>query len=123
MTPFEQQLAETPLREIPAEWRARMLPPAPPAKERRDWRAALAGLLWPHPLAWGAVAACWLVIVGLNFTGPRGPELYTVSPPGTRHVVGDPNDPMCAWNLERRYMRLSEASDRRRVLVYWREEL
>lgn len=80
MTPFEKRLSEIPLEEPPAEWRREILAAAEPA-ERRHW---LWGLLWPHPYAWGALATCWVLIAVLNFSGPRGPELYAVTPKGMK---------------------------------------
>jgi len=104
MTPFEQQLAETPLRDLPPEWRARLVPP----RRNFAWRAFIRHLFWPHPLAWGALAACWAVIAGLNFSGPRGPELYAVSPSGSHPAFYPSADLWCMWQLERRYLILME---------------
>ncbi len=118
MTPFEEQLAAAPLRDLPPEWRSRILPPP---KRRFAWGVFLRGLLWPHPLAWGAVAACWVAIAVMNFSGPRGPELYAVSPPGSHPTFGDPMNEWCAWQLERRYFMLSKR-DEPRVYLY-RERL
>jgi hypothetical protein len=82
MTLFENRLADIPHREIPVELRARILAAARP---RPSFFALLTAILkalfsFPHPLAWGAVAACWAVITILNFSGPRGEELYAVTP-------------------------------------------
>lgn len=74
MTPFEKRLAEIPLREPSAEWRAAILAPIGNRKSK------IQNLLWPHPWAWGALAACWLAVAILNFSGPRGKGLYTVVP-------------------------------------------
>ena len=96
MTPFEQRLRQTPRRDVPAAWRSDILAAA--AQERaRSPRTALSlltllpleklrGWLWPHPYAWGALAACWLIIGGLNVSGPRGEALYAVVPVGTKKV-------------------------------------
>ena len=83
MTPLEQRLAATPRREIPAGWRAQILTAA--AQPRRSFPASLLSLFksifsFPHPLAWAAVGACWVVIAALNFSGPRGEALYAVTP-------------------------------------------
>ncbi len=80
MTPLEKRLSAIPFPEPPAAWRREILAAAEPAK-RRHW---FLGLLWPHPYAWGALAACWGLIVALNFSGPRGPELYAVTPKGMK---------------------------------------
>jgi len=80
---FEQRLAATPHRELPAAWRARILASAR-AAEREPWQHRLAALLWPHPLAWGALASGWLAIAALNLSGPRGEALYAVTSPASR---------------------------------------
>jgi hypothetical protein len=79
MTPFEQRLAATPRNELPPALRARVLAAARPRVFRMP-----AIFAWPHPLAWGAVAAAWIAIVALNVSGPRGPELYAVTPKNYR---------------------------------------
>lgn len=88
---FEQRLSGAPLREIPAEWRARILrrasasvAPPPPT-----WWEVLSAWLWPSPRAWAAVGAVWMLIAILCFSGPRGPELYTVTPKGMTPVLFD----------------------------------
>lgn len=81
MTPFEQRLAETPHRELPAELSTRILATGP---QRPTFPVFLLSIFQetfrlPHPLAGGAVAAGWLAIAILNLSGPRGPELYAVT--------------------------------------------
>jgi hypothetical protein len=87
MDDFEQFLKSQPLRDIPTEWREELLATAAvtahetptPSAASPWWRA----WLWPSPYAWGALAAAWLVIFGLNFAaqtgnnraGPRDPAL------------------------------------------------
>jgi len=76
---FEQRLQRQPLREMPSAWREEILsaahktesshhrsPERLAAQKRGEggWRARF----WPHPTAWGALAAVWLVILGLHFT-------------------------------------------------------
>jgi hypothetical protein len=92
MTPFEKRLAKTPLRQPPGSWRSEILTRAERTRAQSLVAIFLAGienpkskiqnLLWPHPAAWGALAACWLVIAALNLSGPRGPDLYAVTPAG-----------------------------------------
>lgn len=80
---FEQHLRRQPLRPVPREWRAEVLGAArsvvradrtalacPPLIVRlRDW-------LWPNPVAWGALAACWMATLVLNqLAQPSAPEL------------------------------------------------
>lgn len=79
--PFETRLATTPVRALPPAWRARILATA------RECHAYRWAILWPHPFAWGALAACWFVIAALNISGPRGKELYVFAPAGIEPVV------------------------------------
>lgn len=80
---FEQQLRKQPLRTLPTEWRNEILsaafavdPGSTPSNTRersgqgRQGRflEVLRGLLWPHPVAWGALAAVWLAIAAINFS-------------------------------------------------------
>lgn len=83
---FEQRLQRQPLRPLPPEWRADILAaaragtvpsPLPPRPSSlvcllRDW-------LWPHPLAWGALAAGWALVVVLN-SAAGGPVLTAMGP-------------------------------------------
>ena len=81
--PFENQLAQIPLRELPPELKETIL-----AQARKNRSASLnlfaainwRTLLWPHPWAWATLAVIWLMIAGLNGSGPHGPELYAVNP-------------------------------------------
>jgi hypothetical protein len=41
------------------DWEAPVLSSASLRRRLRDW-------LWPHPVAWGALAACWATVVLLN---------------------------------------------------------
>jgi hypothetical protein len=92
MTEFETHLRTVPVREIPPHWRAGILAAAE-GREETAQRGSLAGLweifrglLWPHPAAWAVLAACWLVVTVLCFSGPRGPSLYVVTPPDLEPV-------------------------------------
>jgi hypothetical protein len=94
---FEKRLQRQPLRQAPAEWRAEILsaarqaaaPQHAPRNTRHDrpsllaiLRAQLAALLWPRPVAWGALAAAWLVILGLNLSAPgTSPQVVRSSTP------------------------------------------
>ena len=78
MEPFEQRLKRQPLRPAPADWRKEILSAAKEAQPLRPSATAhgesflsvlnrrLAPLLWPHPVAWGGLAAVWIVIFALN---------------------------------------------------------
>lgn len=67
---FEKTLAEQPLRAPLAAWRGAILREAraaaaqpalhPPAAA--GWRS----WFWPAPQAWAALAACWVVLLGVN---------------------------------------------------------
>ena len=76
MNEFEKQLANQPLKSVPAEWRAQILNEAkahmPRAVSESDARPLswLRELLWPCPQAWGALAAVWVVIAVFKFVTP-----------------------------------------------------
>ncbi len=68
---FESQLRRQPIRPLPAAWKAEILAAArragdPPAVRRSSLGAVLRDWLWPHPVAWGGLAAAWVLIFGLN---------------------------------------------------------
>lgn len=96
---FEEKLKQQPLRPVPATWRNEILAvarevdsqTAADTQEQRDvlpsraW-SFLRNLLWPHPIAWGGLAATWLVIIGLNAASsdPAGAEVaHVTSPPSS----------------------------------------
>jgi hypothetical protein len=70
---FEQRLRRQPLQSIPPDWREEMLreanrtaevpAPRPAGSPLRRW---LNEWLWPSPVAWSALAACWVAILILN---------------------------------------------------------
>ena len=72
MNEFEKQLQRQPLRQIPATWREEILAAAAKAETTpsRQWLTTihyqLTTLLWPHPKAWGALAAAWVLILGFS---------------------------------------------------------
>jgi hypothetical protein len=81
---FEQRLQHQPLRQVPAQWREEILvaadvnrrsAAAQPIPEHRaalftGWRLLLARL----PIAWAALAALWVVLIGVNMALP-GPTV------------------------------------------------
>jgi hypothetical protein len=122
MDPFEAHLAAIPHRAPAPELRARVLEAAA-REERRNFPALAAPVsaslrlllslaksvfAFPHPLAWGAVATCWLVIAALNFSGPRGEALYAVTPPGYRDRLPSAQEYLVEWETERRLIALLE---------------
>lgn len=92
--PFEQQLRRQPLREIPPAWREEILAQARVAADasRRsagdetvseDQAALIAGwrMFWERlPVAWAALAALWIVLIGVNLVMP-GPVVRVVAHP------------------------------------------
>ena len=83
---FEDRLRAQPFKSIPPSWRRDILElrrVAVPAQ--KSW---LRQLLWPHPAAWGALAAVWLFVGLLNLTEPRRevPALTEKSAPDQRLV-------------------------------------
>ena len=101
MEQFEQRLGRQPLKQIPAEWRAEILTAARAAQPARhlpsvvghSWLSTinhqLSTLLWPHPKAWAGLAAIWILIFAVNFSGrdplPKVAEKY--SPPSPEVIV------------------------------------
>ncbi len=90
MTDFEKHLSRATVRQIPPHWREEILATAEATRPARRiflpnvlaFLAAIRACLWPHPAVWAVMAACWMVVAGLCFSGPRGPALYAVTPPG-----------------------------------------
>jgi len=90
MNDLEKQLANQPLKTIPAEWRVDILGAAK-AQSRSKATAPrfnaphwLRELLWPCPQAWGVLAALWFVIAVLQFATRDGA-------PSTVKQVADAN--------------------------------
>ncbi len=71
---FEELIQRQTHRPIPPAWREEILSAAhqaaAPRLANRSLLSAigvrLSALLWPHPIAWGGLAAVWLVVVGLD---------------------------------------------------------
>ncbi|MBN8711837.1 MAG: hypothetical protein J0I10_20875 [Verrucomicrobia bacterium] len=108
MSDLEDQLAALPLADPPAALRTRVLAHA--AEQSRKARHGFAAWLWPHPVAWGAVAALWIVIFALNFSGPRGDALL---------ASNHPIKPASAEELAQAANRLRE---RRILLARWQQD-
>ena len=77
--PFENRLKRLPQRQVPGEWRKEILSAA--SKPQAVLRLAvssnsflsnlnrrLTAIFWPHPVAWGALAAIWILISAVNFS-------------------------------------------------------
>lgn len=72
---FEKKLERQPMRAVPAGWRAQILREARLAAtlEPPAWQAWVRELLWPRPLAWGSLAAAWVVIAVFHTATPATP--------------------------------------------------
>jgi hypothetical protein len=89
---LEKQLQQQPMRPVPGQWRGEILKSASSRRRlqegERDARAErralpmwLHQLLWPCPQAWGALAAVWVVVLVLNFSGSEKPEVSAAKVP------------------------------------------
>ena len=86
---FEKQLERQPRRDVPPEWREEILKAARASSIPRASRLAPQAVpwwhewLWPAPQAWAALAAVWVVILGVNLK-PSGSGAPTIAanPPG-----------------------------------------
>jgi hypothetical protein len=105
LEPFEQRLAQQPLKQIPGGWRAEILRASHLAAGQKNrlagatslaeenWLSTLnqklSTLLWPHPKAWAGLAAVWVFILFLNFsTRDQTPvTAQKVSPPSPEGVA------------------------------------
>ncbi len=74
---FENELKSRPFRKVPEHWRAQILGHARGCAESKEsprswWRE----LLWPNPVAWGTLAAAWVVILCFRFAAadPSSPR-------------------------------------------------
>lgn len=78
--PFEQRLRCQTLRQVPSEWRADILAAADNSRRQVTKQPIAAGevaliewwRLWfaRFPLAWSALAAIWIALIGVNLTLP-----------------------------------------------------
>jgi hypothetical protein len=78
LEPFERRLRGLPLRHVPAEWRKEIVSAAGGTQAvpfaagvsrgsfLSNFNRRLASILWPHPVAWGALAAIWMFIFVAN---------------------------------------------------------
>ncbi|HWX22244.1 MAG TPA: hypothetical protein VN578_20270 [Candidatus Binatia bacterium] len=83
---FERRLQRLPQRPVPHAWRDEILSATRAGEVPRPARVAprpsllsniryqLSTLLWPHPKAWGGLAALWLLVLGLNFATRESPQ-------------------------------------------------
>jgi hypothetical protein len=68
---FEKRLQRQPLRQVPEAWRADILRAAEASTRNSKLETRnphwLATILWPHPKAWAALAASWIMIMAVQF--------------------------------------------------------
>jgi hypothetical protein len=99
---FERLLEGQPLRQAPAEWRKEILSAADAAQAVRN-RQPLAGrsllshfgyqirsLLWPHPVAWGGLAAVWVFILAAHVSmNDKAPPMAEKTSPLSPEAVAE----------------------------------
>lgn len=99
---FERLLKCQSLRQVPAEWRNEILSATGHAKDVRSPQPVvkysflstlnrrLASLFWPHPVAWGGLAAIWIFIFVLNFSNrDQVPVMAEKGSPPSPEVVAE----------------------------------
>ena len=102
MEQFERRLSRQPLRQIPGEWRAKIMAAARDAQASRHptpvthrsllstIRHQLSSLLWPHPKAWAGLAAVWVLILAVNFsTRDKTPVVAEKAMPPSPEVIAE----------------------------------
>ena len=102
MEPFERRLKRQPLRQTPAGWREEILSAAKEVQPQHRSSATavdsllsrfnrrLISLLWPHPVAWGGLAAIWIFIFAVNVSmGDKTPTVAEKVTPPSAAVVAE----------------------------------
>jgi hypothetical protein len=95
MEQFENRLRRQPVKEIPGEWRVKILAATQTASRPRPrvpflstLNSQLSTIFWPHPKAWAGLAAVWIFILVLNFsTRDSSPQLAVKSTPPSPEVI------------------------------------
>lgn len=113
---FESRLQRMPLKQPPGEWREEILAAASTVaadvnqrtssvrelKFAATWQQRLRDLFWPHPVAWGAMAAVWLVIgvvqLALHEPTSGSSRVYVAASPGVPTVMELQKELLTAWN-------------------------
>jgi hypothetical protein len=99
---FEKRMKDQPMRQVPAEWRKEILLAAEKAQTARSrqpragrsWFSLfgyqLRSLLWPHPVAWGGLAAVWIFILAANVSmGDKAPATADKTLPLSPEAVAE----------------------------------
>jgi len=75
MNDFEQFLKRQVLRKVPASWRDEVLAAAGAKRvnETTEQTPGWLAWLWPSPVAWGALACAWVLIIGLDAASRPSP--------------------------------------------------
>ena len=85
MNEFKKRITETPPRRVPAAWRNDILNAARAELAPHTVRLTATARpwwlewLWPNPVAWGTLAAAWVVIFALHVATPAPSGLQTAS--------------------------------------------
>ena len=83
---FEESLRRQSIRPVPAQWRGEILRAARAQPAASPWWREW---LWPHPQAWGALAAAWGIIILLHVAAPMpGAVVSVVVAVGEQVAVG-----------------------------------
>ena len=99
---FEQKLGSQPLRQLPPEWRDEIFSAAQAAAARTArqnveedsvslWRLIFARF----PIAWGALAAIWIVVIGVNSL-----IFSTGGSPMSQPAIAATPEPFSIWQLQ-----------------------
>ena len=99
MNEFEQKISRQSLRQIPGEWRAEILAAVNSPARREEAKTIsflsilnhqLSTIFWPHPKAWGALAAVWIFIFALNFSiRDKSPTVAEKISPSSPEMVAE----------------------------------
>jgi len=99
---FEKRVKDQPLRHVPAEWRDEILSTVDKTQTARSRQPQagrsflslfgfqLRSILWPHPVAWGGLAAVWIFIGAAHFSmRDQAPALAEKTSPLSPEAVAE----------------------------------
>lgn len=81
------------MRQVPGHWRGQILQAANAVERRKSRvesqteRSWISQLLWPNPVAWGALAAVWVVVLFLNVSSRETDVQFAKVPNEPREVM------------------------------------